>query len=146
VDCGTEWNETIGISFADDNNGWLLIANYGTWDGDLFHTTDGGTEWERINKLRVCRPYAQGLEAVTQDFLIIPMHHGAGPIDGGLFYSKDGGKNFQFMGSEGEINNSNDVDFVTQSLGWAIMNGYQEKYLIKTDDGGKNWTRVDLTE
>jgi len=145
-DCGTEWNSTIGISFADNKNGWFLICNYGTFDGELYHTTNGGSDWEMIGGITVCRPYAQGVEAVTPKILWIPLHSGAGPIEGGLLYSEDSGKNFTFIGEEAGFVNSNGVEFVTPLLGWAIMNGFQDKYLMKTTNGGKTWDKVTLID
>lgn len=139
---GNEWTKTLGISFADEMNGWLLTCDYGTFDGDLYHTADGGGNWEKVNKLRVCRPYAMGIEAVTPDCLWIPFHHGAGPIDGGLYHSEDRGISFEVIGSDTETFNSNGVDFVTPSMGWAVLNGYPDKYLIKTEDGGKTWEKI----
>ncbi len=142
--CGNEWNETIGISFADNDNGWFLTCDYGTFDGALYHTDDGGSKWELVSKMRVCRPYAQEVEAVTSKILWIPMHAGAGPIDGGMYYSEDGGKSFDYVSTESGIENSNGVEFITPTLGWAVMNGYTEKYLIKTTDGGHTWNKVIL--
>lgn len=150
--CDNVWSSSLGVSFSDNRNGWLLTCNHDTWEGDLFHTTDGGKEWKKVNRIRVFRPYTHGLEAVTEDSLWIPFHHGAGPIDGGLYYSGDGGETFEFVGAEAsttaadvEITNSNGIDFVTPLLGFAIIDSYPNKYLIKTTDGGKTWRKVTFT-
>lgn len=140
-DCGTEWNEIIGISFADEENGWFQICNYSIMSGCLYHTINGGDDWDGFYGGGV-RPYVQELEAVTPDILWIPMHGGAGPAEGGLGYTADGGKSFSFIGEEAGFVNSTGVEFVSPSLGWAIMNGFQDKYIMKTVDGGKTWKRT----
>ncbi|HWT77171.1 MAG TPA: hypothetical protein VN258_20915, partial [Mobilitalea sp.] len=122
-----------------------MICNYGTFGGELYNTRNGGSDWEKVCDIGGCRPYAQELEAVTPEILWIPKHSGAGPIEGGLSYTVDGGKSFNFIGEESGFVNSNGVEFVTPSLGWAIMNGFQDKYLMKTVDGGKTWDKVALT-
>ena len=141
-----EWNKTIGISFADSQNGWMLTCNYGTFNGELYQTTNGGSQWEKVNEFRVCRPYAQDIEAVTEDILFIPFNHGAGPIDGGLFYSEDGGKTYNYMSTEDGINNSNGINFISPTLGYAILDEDDEKDLMKTEDGGKTWVKLDINK
>ncbi|MFT4143287.1 MAG: hypothetical protein QM644_02440 [Mobilitalea sp.] len=141
-----EWNKTIGISFADSQNGWMLTCNYGTFNGELYHTANGGSQWEKVNEIRVCRPYAQDVEAVTEDSLFIPFNHGAGPIDGGLFYSPDGGKTYNYMSTEDGISNSNGINFITPTLGYAILDEDNEKDLMKTEDGGMTWVKLDLNK
>jgi photosystem II stability/assembly factor-like uncharacterized protein len=131
----------IDISFADKNNGWLQINDYGSFTGELFHTTDGGSNWSRVGGGSGARPYPMELEAVTPKILWISLNSGAGPVDGGLSYSEDGGKNFSFINEE---YGTNGVEFVTPALGWAVKDGYQEKYLIKTLDGGKTWDDIKL--
>jgi photosystem II stability/assembly factor-like uncharacterized protein len=142
---GSDWVETVGISFADKENGWFLIRNYGTFNGELYHTTNGGSEWNLANEIGGCRPYTQGIEAVSSEILWIPTHAGAGPIEGGLLYSEDAGTSFVKIGSEAEIVNSIQVEFLTPSLGFIIMNGYQEKYIMKSEDGGNSWVKISLS-
>ncbi len=141
-----EWNRTVGISFADSQNGWMLTCNYGTFNGELYHTVNGGSQWEKVNEVRVCRPYAQDIEAMTENTLFIPFNHGAGPIDGGLFYSKDSGKTYNYRSMEDGINNSNGVNFITPTLGYAILDEEDDKNLMKTEDGGKTWIKLDINK
>lgn len=140
-DGGNDWNLTVDIDFSDKENGWFLITNFGSFTDEIYHTVNGGKDWEKPIE-GGCRPYVQELEAVTPDILWIAEHGEAGPIEGGLSYTKDGGKSLYFIGEEDGFVNSNGVEFVNSKLGWAVMNGFTDKYLMKTEDGGVTWEKV----
>ena len=165
-DGGNNWNQqfektysdsagsmgSIGIDFTDSNTGWFLTSDLGTWNGELYGTTDGGSNWQVINQIKCNRPTPTSIHFISSSVGWIPLDVGAGPITGGLMYTCDGGKSFQVVGANPnsdysdaaqKITSARDVDFVSGQQGWAIgLNTNHGDYLLRTKDGGATWTQV----
>ncbi len=134
---------SIDIDFVDASAGWFLTSDASTMTGDLYYTSDGGKNWGVINQLRSARPSPKELSFITPEIGWIPLDIGAGPIDGGLMFTRDGGKTFDTLDNYGEMNSMHEVDFTSGQQGWALGTSLSHgDYLIHTADGGKTWTQV----
>ncbi len=159
VDAGKHWQRqftqeypkgegpsgSVDIDFVNGTTGWFLTSNFATMSGDLYYTSNAGKQWQKINEVTSARPTPTEIRFITPKVGWIPLDVGAGPISGGLLFTKDGGKNFTRVGSDTEMNSVRAVDFVSAQQGWAVgtavaMN--QEDYLVRTTDGGQTWTQV----
>ncbi|MDQ7095718.1 YCF48-related protein [Desulfosporosinus sp. PR] len=143
----------IGLDFVDARTGWFLTSDLDTRNGDLYHTDDGGSNWKKINQIKCVRPTPTSLHFISPKVGWIPLDVGAEPIDGGLTYTRDGGKSFQVVGRSGagdpdgtqKITSARDVDFISGEQGWAIglsISMSNGDYLIRTKDGGNTWDQV----
>lgn len=165
-DGGNNWNQqfektysdsagsmgSIGIDFTDSNTGWFLTSDISTLNGELYGTKDGGSSWQVINQIKCNRPTPTSIHFISGSVGWIPLDVGAGPITGGLMYTRDGGKSFQVVGANPnsdysdaaqKITSARDVDFVSGQQGWAIgLSMNQGDYLLRTNDGGATWTQV----
>jgi beta-lactamase regulating signal transducer with metallopeptidase domain/photosystem II stability/assembly factor-like uncharacterized protein len=134
---------SIGISFINTETGWFLTSDLATWTGELYYTSDAGKNWEQINQIKCVRPTPTELKFISPTVGWIPLDVGAGPIAGGFLYTKDGGKNFSYIGSDYQINSVNSVDFADLQEGWAAgMNVNYGGYILHTADGGNTWNQV----
>lgn len=137
----------IAINFLSEKEGWFLTSDLGSWNGGLYHTVDGGDHWSLSGTVRCFRPYAEDLCFTDSKTGWIPFSPGAGPIDGGLSYTRDGGKTFQILGktdAEGagprSITGANQVLFLSAQNGWAVGEDPNHgDYLLSTRDGGNTW-------
>ncbi len=139
---GTDQLGSIGICFTDKTNGWFLSSNIDTWSGGLYRTKDGGSHWTRTSEVRTLRPTPTKLQFITGGVGWIPLEVGAGPIDGGIMMTQDGGEHFWTIG-EGKGWSIRDVALLSSTKGWAIgIDPNRSDYLMKTVDGGKTWTQL----
>ena len=144
---------TIDIGFVDQNTGWFLTSDLGTWEGELYSTENGGNHWEKINEIRCIRPTPTSLQFVSAQVGWISLDPGAGPIAGGLMVTRDGGRSFQVLGGSGmdtsedtqKITDAQEVEFLPgrQELGWFIGRDVSHgDFLMRTEDGGTTWKQV----
>lgn len=141
---------SIGINFIDEDTGWFLTSDMNTWKGELYYTDDAGADWEMINKVGCARPYPTGMEFISEQVGWIPLDAGAGPIEGGLEYTRDGGNSFHILGINDKgsygtqkISSAKELDFITEQQGWVIGRSMNNgDYLIRTNDGGNTWDQV----
>jgi photosystem II stability/assembly factor-like uncharacterized protein len=139
-----------GISFVSAKEGWVLTTNLSFMEGELYHTVNGGAKWDPGSKGRACRPSPDGLCFVDSQTGWIPLDHGAGPIDGGLSVTRDGGKTFQILGetkAEGggprAITDAREILFRSKTEGWAVaMDSEHGDFLLRTSDGGATWEQT----
>ncbi|HBC93273.1 MAG TPA: hypothetical protein DCZ10_10365, partial [Pelotomaculum sp.] len=89
---------SIGIDFTDSNTGWFLTSDLATWSGELYYTNNAGVSWQKINQIKCVRPTPTSIHFISSKVGWIPLDVGAGPITGGLMYTRDGGKSFQVLG------------------------------------------------
>lgn len=133
----------IDITFFNSKTGWFLTSNLDTWEGELYYTSDAGMNWKCINKIKCVRPTPKELDFVSLKKGWIPLDVGAGPISGGLMYTKDGGKHFRTICNENEMYSISEVEAVTAEDIWAINNNVNDKdYIIHSTDGGKSWLQT----
>lgn len=148
ADAGTTWvAQESGTSywlknvfFLDDSNGWAVGGN--TLDGIILRTENGGENWSTIG---------EGLTGVFLDVYFI--NNNEGWVVGGvtlfdnfeeevIWYTTDGGESWeeQVSPTTGPLIK---IFFLDADAGWAV--GFNE-VVIKTGDGGTNWTPVDVKE
>ena len=142
---------SAGIDFLNAEEGWFLTSDLATWEGELYHTADGGAAWQAVGKIKCVRPTPEGLDFVDSQTGWIPLDVGAGPVAGGLSVTRDGGKTFQVLGQSPapvydqsqKITSAREVGFVTAQQGWAVGSDLNHgDYLLKTEDGGGTWEQV----
>ena len=139
-----------GISFVSAKEGWVLTTNLSFMEGELYHTVNGGAKWDPVSKVRSCRPGPDGLCFVDSQTGWIPLDHGAGPIDGGISVTHDGGKTFQVLGetkAEGggprAVTDAREILFRSKTEGWAVaMDSAHGDFLLRTSDGGATWEQT----
>jgi photosystem II stability/assembly factor-like uncharacterized protein len=134
------------LQFLDDRTGWLLLVNPDTHAAALYATSDGARTWTaRSGRLPGIRPYPVRLAFVNEREGWVPLSVGAGPIEGGLMGTSDGGETFQPVGTRTLIS-VEDADRLDPQTGWIIaMNPKRPEAsrLLGTEDAGSRWT--DLT-
>lgn len=142
----------IGLDFVDARIGWFLTSDMGTWNGELYNTCDGGSNWNKINQIKCVRPIPMSIHFISSEVGWIPLNVGAGPISGGLMVTRDGGKSFQVVGASKnsdysdatqKIISAREADFISAQQGWAIgLSVNNGDYLLRTEDGGNTWNQV----
>ncbi|NGZ76350.1 WD40/YVTN/BNR-like repeat-containing protein [Saccharibacillus alkalitolerans] len=130
---------SAALDFPDAKTGFLLTDDPSMMAGDLYRTTDGGKKWTKVHaKLRSHRPLLTGMDFVDAQKGWIFASPGAGPVEGGLLMTRDGGKTF-VNGTEAGY----DVDFAQRFAGGkgyaagSMADG--QNYLTRTLDDGKTW-------
>lgn len=122
------------IYFVDAMTGWAA------GDGGVLHrTTDGGRNW---------KPMLTGAPANINFIFFVDWNNGwmigdsANSEDGGdtvLLMTTNGGKTW----SKKPMPNLLSLHFIDPKNGWAVG---KNATLMKTKDGGENWTRIDSME
>jgi len=120
-----------GISFVDENNGWVS-----GWGGILLHTTNSGQTWGLQNTQA-----NYGLYCV---FFTDLQNGWAAGYGGAVVHTTDGGETWTSQ----NISSYDDIYklfFVDSNRGWAaggyydIMTGFSSRAIYNTTDGGNNW-------
>ncbi|MBB6677102.1 WD40/YVTN/BNR-like repeat-containing protein [Cohnella lubricantis] len=134
------------IQFVDKRNGYLLLVNPNTHGSLLYSTANGGIGWKlRNTKIPGARPYPVKLEFVTPRTGYVPLRVGAGPVDGGLLRTVNGGAAFTQV-KDPRLVSVEDADFITARRGFVISlnpDNPTSTLLLGTTNGGGSWT--DLT-
>jgi len=156
ADGGRSWREqgqfaisplssVIGLTFSEPKRGVLLWSDYETMLAHVYATVDGGNTWNEVNDtLRASRPAPRSLTAVDSQTLWIPLSVGAGPIEGGLIRSTDGGTTWQTV-SPPYMYSVESASFLSSRQGFIIANedgGPVGKCIYMTVDGGATWINV----
>lgn len=121
------------IQFASENTGWLLTNEKGMLSGDVYRTVDGGKHWTKMSTQRTGRPYVNGIQLIDGKSGVISLHPGAGPIEGGIWLTKDGGRSFTRVSKAVAVNQ---VQMVSAKVIWAAVDGMNgSDFLIHSTDG-----------
>ncbi|CAN0596672.1 unnamed protein product, partial [Laminaria digitata] len=127
----------IGISIVDDQTAWIsgTAGSYGT-------TTDGGQNW-RIGTV----PGADSLQFrdvhAVNDQTAYLLSIGNGD-QSRIYKTTDAGENWTQQFTNAEPDGFFDcMDFWDPQNGMAFSDSFEGSfYIIQTEDGGANWTRV----
>ncbi len=124
----------IEIQFVDINNGWILIYNMSTLQATFLRTTDGGNNWLPFNGTGIF--YFKDADNGWAFF-------GNGPEQSQppfkIFNTTNGGTDWTEQYTDTTEGSYNAIYFSDLQNGWAA--GKNGK-VIKTNDGGINWTIV----
>lgn len=142
TDGGSSWNIQNGPSgltkvyFNDQNNGWTVGGTDGStpYVGDIFRTTDGGNSWShQTNNTSWARFYGvQFVDANTG--------WAYAEVNNTVVKTTNGGADWQIQMSYGDSFNIQSMYFIDNNTGWIGGNDGKTGSLMKTTDGGNNWT------
>lgn len=139
----------IGISFPEATIGRLLLYNPDNLQATLYTTDNGGNSWSKGTEIRGGRPYARDIQFIAPDTGFIPLIAGAGPIEGGLLVTRDGGSSWNPADLPGMVN-VGQIAFPDRRNGWLLgrssFNPREGAALFRTGNGGEAWERVPLTK
>lgn len=130
----------LQVQFADANNGWATIFNVFTGNGQLYRTTNGGTNW------------------IPTPNPMLGFYHFIDPMNGWMvgtttsvdqintiFRTTDGGQtwNSQFTATTHNGNNVsfNAIHFSDALHGWAVG---RDGNIVNTNNGGISWNWVTI--
>ncbi|MDR9855246.1 YCF48-related protein [Paenibacillus sp. VCA1] len=133
---------SLGIDFKDERIGWLLTNEEGMLSGELYRTTDGGEHWAKMSAQRTGRPTPTDIRLADADTGVMSLHPGAGPIEGGIWITHDGGKSFASVAPNHAVA-VNQVQMLSPKDIWAAADGVNESgFLLHSADGGKTWKQT----
>lgn len=131
------------IQFVDKRNGYLLLVNPDSHGSLLYSTMNGGIGWKlRNTKIPGVRPYPVKLDFISPRVGYVPLSVGAGPVEGGLLRTVNGGSAFTKV-QDPRLISVLDADFLTARRGYVIaMNpdNPASTLLLRTPNGGGKWT------
>ena len=125
------WEDTtydfLDIWFVDSVEGWVVGGNPNSYEPLIWHTTDGGLNWEP----QICPTGSYYLRAV--EFINKDTGWAVGMF-GTILKTTDGGMTWSLQTSVAE-STLFDVEFADAYRGIAVGNGW----LLYTYDGGEHW-------
>lgn len=135
IDGGANWltqtdscEQVLSIYFVNDNVGWAAAtdATQGTYF--IYNTIDGGQTWTTQQT---------GSDYVRAVFFINETTGWVAGDNGRIYGTTNGGANWNLLTS-GIVCHFNDIQFVNDTLGWAV-GSYVDGKCFKSIDGGANW-------
>jgi photosystem II stability/assembly factor-like uncharacterized protein len=158
TDGGTTWRaQTIEnaagilnrIDFSDARNGWAVGGAYDDPSADrpqntgaVYHTSDGGTTWQRQFDTRTDFIFT-GIDFIDPQKGWCVGFKGNSGVDGGTIYATDdGGSTWHNQGPDRVLW---DVQFINASQGYATGCMYGAAWgppVLRTTDGGETWEEV----
>ncbi|MCF8261235.1 MAG: T9SS type A sorting domain-containing protein [Melioribacteraceae bacterium] len=110
--------------FLEQNIGWVAGSN------GLYQTLDGGEIW-------TLKPFNKRIYSVH----FFDRDHGIIGVEGGIFETLDSAKSWGSVNVniDGAINITK-IKFVDDNIGYAMGYLSDEFHILKTNDGGKNWS------
>ena len=127
------------VQMTDSSSGWALGAN-----GYIFHTTDGGKEWQdvtpRYGDIVAHREFF-ALDAWRAWTTVSSPSELIWPAPEAIWSTNDGGQSWhQLIAlSQGQHIAPGSIQFLDENAGWFQWNDLQEFHLMKTKDNGGTW-------
>lgn len=166
-------NFPISLSFSDASHGWLLVHPEYTMNekpGELFSTSDGGSQWQMVSRVTFHRDYGYAPETTGLPVggSVALGRSGAGWLVAGytsttpayLFQTADSGATWSINalplpagdGSDGQVTQLNVLQpptlFSGSSFGYFTGDVYGPpvggRFLYVTHDGGAHWMLLPL--
>ncbi|WP_181592724.1 hypothetical protein [Paenibacillus sp. YN15] len=135
----------IGVSAPDAHTGFVLLFNPANLEASFYSgSTEEPGNWRLVSQFRGGRPYARDMHFLSADKGFVALTPGAGPIEGGLMVTADGGKGWDTAPLE-DIIGVTRISFADERLGWLLAEANRERHtLLRTRDGGGSWERLSL--
>lgn len=118
------------VYFTDDQHGWIGGAM------GVFRTVDSGETWEKATIDRYLR-FSQLSFYGQQTGYIAGENKDEGDISGEIWGTTDAGKTWNRIYFNREWTTPFSISALSENIAVAVFN---EKYLIRTVDGGKSWS------
>lgn len=135
----------IGVSAPDAQNGLVLLYNPDNFQASLYSNAMGENGgWGLVGEFRGGRPYAKDMHFLSAKRGFVALAPGAGPIEGGLMVTGDGGNVWETAPID-DIVGVTRISFTDERLGWLLGEANRERHtLLRTRDGGVSWEKVSL--
>ncbi len=135
----------IGVSAPDGHTASVLLFNPANLEASFYSSTAGEPgNWRQISQFRGGRPYARDMHFLSADRGFVALTPGAGPIEGGLMATGDGGKSWN-TAPIADIVGVSRISFADERLGWLLAEAnWESRILLRTRDGGESWEKVTL--
>jgi photosystem II stability/assembly factor-like uncharacterized protein len=138
-----EQGDFRGISFVNDQTGWLNGYGSPDWDFTIYRTEDGGRKWQPFHiKDRDRSIYS--IQFLTKEegwavgSLRQPHNADLGLPRGLLMHTTDGGESWATVPVLDGERSFEDIHFADASHGWL----FAPNSVYRTEDGGKTWRAV----
>jgi photosystem II stability/assembly factor-like uncharacterized protein len=118
--------------FADNQHGWIGGAM------GVFRTVDGGDTWEKAGFDRYLRWTNLSFYNYEIGYLV-GKNNIKGEIAGEIWMTKDGGRTWKRSYTSEKWTTPFSIVAISENVAIAVFN---EKYLIRTVDGGKSWSQI----
>ncbi|WP_418509304.1 YCF48-related protein [Corallibacter sp.] len=146
IDGGQTWTEQLNQSDLGGNyyfrNIEFLNANIGflgTLNGKIFSTDNGGTTWTEITNISPNPAAICGFSAVGNSTI-----YGCGAYftPAYVIKSTDSGLSWDYIDMSAYADALVEIKFITENIGFAAGNNSSGATILKTIDGGQNWTEI----
>ena len=124
------------LRFSDSRGGVFLLTDNssgGLPQTVIYATSDGGASWQP----------GSSLPLQTYEVYFIDRARGwtiNGKANNSVLYTSDGGHHWSTVGSIPSSQGVLDLQFVNETVGWAMGSEPTGNTMIKTSDGGRTWT------
>lgn len=125
--------QIYSIYFIDDTLGWAIGNDATQGRCYIYNSTNGGATWTQ---------QFSGFDYLRHIYFTSPLVGYADGDNGRIFKTTDGGINWTLL-TTGVVFHFNEVDFVTDSIGWAV-GSYINGGCYYTGNGGNTWTAQTL--
>lgn len=146
TDGGITWSEQLNendlggsyyfrnIEFLNENVGFV-----GTLNGEFFKTSDGGTTWSEVTDLSPNPNAICGLDTVGDSTI-----YGCGAFfePAHIIKSEDSGNTWSYMDMSEYADALVEILFLDELTGYVSGNNSVGGIVLKTNDGGQNWTEI----
>jgi len=126
----------VSLRFSDARTGVFVLTYYssaGSPQSVIYATSNGGASWQP----------GPSLPPQTFEVFFIDRTHGwtiNGKANNSILYTSDGGQHWSTVGTIPSTQAVVDLQFVDQTIGWAMGSEPTGNTLINTSDGGQTWT------
>jgi photosystem II stability/assembly factor-like uncharacterized protein len=118
----------LDLKFVNKDTGWICSDD--EFDGGVFKTINGGTNWQRQTTPTQLRPIKLFLINVDTGWALNPPNNS-------IYKTTNGGINWLFL--NGISSGLKDLFFLSNDTGWIIRNTGNPNGILKTTNGGINW-------